>query len=65
MSKERYKPEQIVTILRQIEVAVANGVSLPYAADIRAGRRLPHPRHWIKLAQLAGITDHSVWRSRS
>jgi putative transposase len=27
MSQERYKPEQIVTILRQIEVAVANGKS--------------------------------------
>jgi len=25
MSKERYKPEQIVTVLRQIEVAMANG----------------------------------------
>ena len=31
MSKERYKPEQIVTILRQIEVAVANGKSTPQA----------------------------------
>jgi putative transposase len=31
MPKERYKPEQIVTILRQIEVAVANGKSTPQA----------------------------------
>jgi putative transposase len=31
MSKERYKPEQIVTILRQVEVAVANGKSTPQA----------------------------------
>jgi putative transposase len=31
MSKERYKPEQIVTMLRQIEVAVANGKSTPQA----------------------------------
>jgi len=31
MSKERYKPERIVTLLRQIEVAVANGKSTPQA----------------------------------
>ena len=31
MSNRNYKPEQIVTILRQIEVAVANGKSTPQA----------------------------------
>ena len=31
MPMQRYKPEQIVTILRQIEVAVANGKSTPQA----------------------------------
>jgi CRISPR-associated endonuclease Cas1 len=31
------------------------GVSEPYAADIRTGRRRPHPRHWQALAELAGI----------
>ena len=30
------------------------GVSEPYAADIRAGRRRPHPRHWNALADLVG-----------
>jgi CRISPR-associated endonuclease Cas1 len=30
-------------------------VSMPYAAEIRIGRR-PHPRHWRALAQLAGPT---------
>ena len=29
MPMKRYKPEQIVTVLRQIEVAVANGKSTP------------------------------------
>ena len=29
MPMERYKPEQIVTLLRQIEVAVANGKTTP------------------------------------
>ena len=31
MPMQRYKPEQIVTVLRQIEVAVANGKSTPQA----------------------------------
>ena len=31
MSTKRYKPEQIVGVLRQIEVAVANGKSTPQA----------------------------------
>lgn len=31
------------------------GVSLPYASDICAGRRRPHPRHWLNLARLVGI----------
>ena len=29
MSTKRYKPEQIVTLLRQMEVAVANGETTP------------------------------------
>jgi hypothetical protein len=31
-------------------------VSEPYASDIRAGRRRPHPRHWQTLATLAGVS---------
>jgi putative transposase len=31
MPMRRYKPEQIVTLLRQIEVAVANGKTTPQA----------------------------------
>jgi CRISPR associated protein Cas1 len=30
-------------------------VSIPYAVDIRKGRRVPHVRHWCALARLAGI----------
>jgi hypothetical protein len=33
-------------------IALALGVSLPYASDIRSGRKKPHPRHWLNLAQL-------------
>jgi hypothetical protein len=38
-------------------IASAIGVSIPYASDIRRGRRLPHPRHWEALAGLVGVTD--------
>jgi len=27
-------------------------VLIPYASDIRKGRRQPHPRHWKALAKL-------------
>jgi CRISPR-associated endonuclease Cas1 len=37
-------------------IASAISVSMPYATDIRAGRRRPHPRHWQALAQLAGVS---------
>lgn len=37
-------------------IASALGLSQPYVAEIRAGRQLPHPRHWQALARLAGIS---------
>jgi hypothetical protein len=37
-------------------IASALGVSKPYAADIRSGRRRPHPRHWEALAELVGVS---------
>jgi CRISPR-associated endonuclease Cas1 len=48
---------------RLIDVAISTialtlGVSLPYASDIRAGRRRPHPRHWLILARLVGISGN-------
>ena len=36
-------------------IASALNVSLPYSADIRSGRRRPHPRHWQVLAQLVNV----------
>jgi CRISPR-associated protein Cas1 len=33
-------------------IASALEVSVPYAASIRSGRRIPHPKHWEKLAGL-------------
>jgi hypothetical protein len=34
----------------------ALGVSEPYSSDIRAGKRIPHARHWQALAQLVGVS---------
>ena len=37
-------------------IASALGLSQPYAAEIRAGRCLPHPRHWQTLARIVGVS---------
>lgn len=33
------------------------GISEPYASDIRKGRRIPHLRHWQKLALAVGVSE--------
>jgi hypothetical protein len=37
------------------QIATAIGVSIPYASDIRRGRRRPHPVHWRVLAKLVHV----------
>jgi CRISPR-associated endonuclease Cas1 len=37
------------------EIAEVMHVSQPYAAFIRSGRRRPHPRHWLALANQVGV----------
>ncbi len=37
-------------------ISSALGISKPYAADIRAGRHRPHPRHWQTLAELVRVS---------
>jgi hypothetical protein len=57
---EEFYFKQIQPQLATIElktIAVTLGVSIPYASDIRAGQRRPHPRHWLVLAQIAGLGD--------
>jgi CRISPR-associated endonuclease Cas1 len=56
------------TYVRQIQPRLAEvtisaitstlGVSESYAADIRAGRHRPHPRHWQALEQLVGLSSN-------
>jgi CRISPR-associated endonuclease Cas1 len=53
--RERIQPRLAVVPVRV--VAVALSVSLPYASNIRSGKRRPHSRHWRILAQLVGMTS--------
>jgi CRISPR-associated endonuclease Cas1 len=60
--------------VKQIQPALASvvksqirsmlGVSEPYSSDIRAGKRIPHPRHWQSLAELTGASPDSQGRPR-
>jgi CRISPR-associated endonuclease Cas1 len=38
-----------------VAIAHATGMSTSSASKVRAGRRIPHPRHWPTLALLAGV----------
>jgi hypothetical protein len=57
---EKFYRERIQPRLSSVTVpdlAPALGLSGPYAAEIRAGRQLPHPRHWQTLAGLVGVSQ--------
>jgi CRISPR-associated endonuclease Cas1 len=57
---ERTYIEEIQPGLTSVTISTITSklaVSECYAADIRAGRRRPHPRHWEALAQLAGLSE--------
>jgi CRISPR-associated endonuclease Cas1 len=58
LNEETYR-EKIQPRLAEVTVpaiSTALGISKPYATDIRAGKRRPHPRHWLRLAQLVGVS---------
>jgi hypothetical protein len=40
-------------------ISLALDVSHPYATNIRRGTTIPHPRHWMTLAKLAGVMVNS------
>jgi CRISPR-associated endonuclease Cas1 len=48
------QPALINVVKTRIRLAL--GVSEPYSSNIQAGKRIPHPRHWLALAELAGLT---------
>jgi len=53
----RQKIQPLLANIRNSTIMAALGVSLPYAVDIRHGKRIPHPRHWLKLAELVRISN--------
>jgi hypothetical protein len=57
LNKETYlnRIQPLLTNLSNSQIALALGVSLPYAVDIRSAKHVPHPRHWLKLADLVGV----------
>jgi len=64
---EKVYREQIQPRLATVTVsamASALEISKPYATDIRSGKRLPHPRHWLNLARLAGVLPDFTQKAR-
>jgi hypothetical protein len=56
LDEDTYR-EKIQPLLKTVAVpsiSSALNISEPYATDIRAGKRLPHPRHWLALARVVG-----------
>jgi len=51
--REKIQPGLATFTVRAI--ASTLGISNPYATDIRSGKRVPHPRHWVSIAGLVGI----------
>jgi CRISPR-associated endonuclease Cas1 len=60
LTEETYmrKIQPRLAALTVTAIRAALGVSKGYATNIRSGKRLPHPRHWQPLAQLAGLSKH-------
>jgi hypothetical protein len=59
---DRAYSEKVQPLLAGITVPtimMALSVSEPYALRIRGGRCIPHPRHWLPLAELTGIESAS------
>jgi hypothetical protein len=58
LTKELYENKIKPSLLKSSISQIANAlkVSIPYAANIRLGRRRPHQRHWQQLAALVRVT---------
>ena len=50
--REQMQPK--LAALTVSAIALALEISKPYATDIRAGKRVPHRRHWPPLAKFVG-----------
>lgn len=51
--REHVQPRLATVTIRSIMEELQ--VSKPYASDIRSGKKIPHPRHWLSLTCLVGI----------
>jgi CRISPR-associated protein Cas1 len=49
------KIQPLLAAVRPADIMNALGVSWLYASQIRRGMKRPHPRHWVKLAELVGV----------
>jgi hypothetical protein len=56
----RQKIQPSLAGVKNSAITSALGVSLPYAVSIRHGKRIPHPRHWVKLAVLVGVDGNGL-----
>jgi hypothetical protein len=57
---EEFYREKIQARLWAIKVpaiSAALGLSVPFAAEIRAGRQLPHQRHWQTIARILDVSQ--------
>jgi CRISPR-associated endonuclease Cas1 len=54
------KIQPLLKTIKVREISEAMHVSKPYAAQVRAGRRRPHQRHWGALAALAGVSPQPI-----
>jgi len=54
--------QPLLAQLTRPRIAEALGVGIVYAGEIRNGKCVPHPRHWLKLAELVGLRNSSKER---
>jgi len=59
LDEKTYRDKILPRLAGIMVAAIASelAVSEPYATNIRAGRCVPHPRHWLTLARLVGVSS--------
>jgi len=50
------KVQALLGNIQTFKISQAIGVTWAYASDVRKGKKLPHPQHWQKLAELVGVS---------
>src|SRR5262249_61580055 len=59
LTRELYSSKIVPALatLSKAQIRSALGISEPWAAYIQQGARVPHARHWIRLAELVGVSS--------